>query len=402
MNSRNIWQQIKTETIRDEYASTYVLWLKDTFENSENYFQVTKNFDYDTNYDVLIKDYNAFKNIVPTKTLISYPYDTFVFDIGDYINWTYGGESTIWLIIYADKQYNSILHARMQECKSTLEWYDGDNNEVSYPCIITDDFTNTAFAFYKQMIISKGSIVVMVKADETTNAISFDDRFVFDGQSFMVEAMNNFASQNIITLLMRKDGIAYDDTTIANSEAYEYTVSIDAGNFTQIVGYTSSLTSTIILNDEETSKDVTWSSSDDDKVSVDEDGNVELLAVGASTIRCALTDNTDIYDEIIITVSATLPVSKYLIFNPNIDNIKQGSTQTFTVYKYVDDVQAVDTFTITAAGISTDYYTLTVISGNSFSIENLKVNYDTNLVVTCVSDVDATTDTLTLEMKGIW
>lgn len=402
MNSRDVWQQIKTETTRDEYASTYVLWLKDIFEDSENYFQVTKNFDYDTNYKVLIKDYNAFKNLVPTKTLISYPYDTFSFDVGDYINWTYGGESTIWLIIHADKQYDYILHARMQQCKNTLKWYDSNNNEISYPCIITDDFTNTAFAFYKEMIVSKGSIVVLVKADANTNSITFDDRFVFDGQSFMVEAINNFASQDIITLLMRKDNVAYDDTTIADSEVNEYSVTINPGDFTQAVSYTDILSATVILNDDVTTKTVTWSSSDEDKVSIDDDGNIELLAVGTSTIRCAISDNTDIYDEITITVSATLPVSKYLIFNPNIDNIKQGITETFTVYKYVDNVQAVDTFTITAAGISTDYYTLTVLSGNSFSIENIKVNYDTNLVVTCVSNVDSTTDTLTLEMKGVW
>jgi len=401
-NSRNIWDQIKPDSIRDDYQDTYVLWLKDTFFNSVNYFQVNKNLDYVTNYDVLIKDYDASKKIIASKNIISYPYDNFQFDTGDYIHWLYNGSLSTWLIIASDKQYTYNFNGRMQKCKNTLTWYDSDNNEISYPCIIEDNFSNNEFSFYKHMIVSEGDINVVVQANADTITLGNNDRFVFDGQSFRVKSYDNFVSQDIIVFTMRKDNIAYDDTTIADVSKNDYSLVIDQSNFSQIVGYTSQLSSTITLNNDVVSKDVTWSSSDETKVTVDGSGNISLIAAGSVTITCSMDDNTSINDTIIITCVAVLPVNKVVLFSPNIDILKQGKTQEFTVYKYTDDVAQVDTFTITGSGVSTDYYTLTATDGNTFTIENLKVNYDDDLTITCVSLVDGTTGTLTIQLKGMW
>lgn len=98
--------------------------IQDDFYTHPNYYQVYKNGISGTKYDVVIQEGDAKDQSVFYKTLLSYPYDTFMFNSGDYIHWTYGGVSTVWLATTFDKQYLYASKGRIYKCNNYLKWID--------------------------------------------------------------------------------------------------------------------------------------------------------------------------------------------------------------------------------------------------------------------------------------
>ena len=88
--------------------------------------------------------------------------------------------------------------------------------------------------------------------------------------------------------------------------------------------------------------------------------------------------------------------------NPNPDFILQGDTTSYTVYLYTNGVQQADVFTFTLGNndVPVENYTLSTISGNSFSVKNVKVYMDDPLVIDCTSG--SNTKQLSILLKGSW
>lgn len=70
---------------------------------------------------------------------------------------------------------------------------------------------------------------------------------------------------------------------------------------------------------------------------------------------------------------------------PDLLTIPVGSTQTYTIYNYINGEPNADTFTITASGLPAQNYTFTVINGNSFSIQALEAS-NLPLLVLCTNN----------------
>lgn len=90
-----------------------------------------------------------------------------------------------------------------------------------------------------------------------------------------------------------------------------------------------------------------------------------------------------------------------IIINPNVTSLKQGEEQIYTVYKYSSGIRQNDTFTITASGVLSPYYTLTVLTGNSFKVKNNQYNLDDKLIITCENNVDHLTDHIDIDLRWI-
>jgi hypothetical protein len=251
-NSHDVWARIKTNSIKEEFENTYVDFMEDVFEHSANYNLVYKNFDYNTTYETLIMNFNSERDSVGVKKLVSYPYTTIQFEIGDYIHWNYGGSLKTWLIISLDKQFTYNVNGRMERCVNNLKWIDSYGNTVSYPCVMDDKLNETTFDF-KAPNFAPGTVFVTVQKNVDTSALNINDRFVFDRQPFKIQGIKNFIEGNTITFTMFKDLEASDDDLvngIANATTNTYTLSINQNNFSQSVGYTSTLTATLKLNGE--------------------------------------------------------------------------------------------------------------------------------------------------------
>lgn len=408
MNSVNIWKDIKTETIKEDFENAYTNYLVDVFENSPNYNLVQKNFDYTTDYKTIIVEYDVGKNLIGYKRLVSYPYTTQQFEIGDYIHWNYGSVLTNWLMFAIDKQFDYNLNGKIKKCNSTLKWRDTHNNVISYPCVIDDKINNSDFDYARDLIVPSGGIIVHVQTNSDTETLYLNQRFIFGKNVYKLNAQIDFSSPYLMTLILTKDNESPDvmddfSNGIANNNKYSYVLNINQNNFTQNVGYTAQLTHTLTLNGFSDSSSVVWSSSNTSIGTVNSStGVINLLSVGSVVFTCKMQDNITTSDTVTVTVNATLPVVKVVRINPQVTNLLQGDNQIYTVYKYKDNVVQADTFTITASGVPSTNATLTVISGNSFKVTNIKSYSLADMVVTCISNTDATSGSVSIKIKGMW
>lgn len=397
-NTASLRKQIKTKTIPEEFIDTYKLFLSDCFENSPNYRLIDYNLT-NTQYKTFIMDYDTDKNLIGYKKLVSYPYDIQKFFVGDYVYFN----SNYWLVFAIDNQFIYNIRGQIKRCNNTIKWIDTNDIIRSYPCVMDNKINNSDLDQNANIIIPQGGIICYLQLNEFTNTIKINDRFIFGKQAFKVNALIDYVSTSFMTLIMQKDNIDNRDdlvNQIAYNSENNYILTINQDNITQNIGYSTTLTATVELNDEIIDKNVFWESSDVSKVSINENGEIDLLSTGTVTINCYMEDNVAIGDSILITVSSTLPGIETIIISPDNQTIKQGQTQTYTVYAYIDDVLQLDKFTITGIGVPSSYYTLTT-TDNSFTVHNIQ-SYSNNLVINCLNQTTSTTKTYAIKLAGLW
>jgi hypothetical protein len=226
--------------------------------------------------------------------------------------------------------------------------------------------------------------------------------------------MNNFLNHKtydnttppLIYLYMVKDNLSpYDDliNNIPDTNKYVYTLNINQEPFEQVIGYNGQLTATVTLNGEEVIVPLTWSSSDTAKATINATtGAITLVASGTVIFTATMTNNTAIFDTVSVVVKASPTTIKQIIITPDQTEILQGKHVDYSVYKYTNDVIGADTFTITASGVPLEYYSLVVSTGNAFKVTCLKYYATNPLVITCTSNLDATSETISIVLKGVW
>ena len=104
-------------------------------------------------------------------------------------------------------------------------------------------------------------------------------------------------------------------------------------------------------------------------------------------------------DGLNITPSSTPTTGDFIL--PSVTSIIQNTTQTYSVFHYVNSVVDTNTFTITASGALSSYYTLTVVDGNHFNITSLGYT-STPLLITCKNNVDQSIIQISIALKGLW
>lgn len=380
--------------------------IKNNFYQQPNYRQVYKNFDYVTTYDILFANGNVKDKTVGYKQLISYPYADYMFDKGDYIHMTYGGESTTWLLITLEKTALYDVKGRIEQCNNNLKWIDSNGNTRSYPCVILDEIKEDRIRDNKTITMPDGYISVYVQDNEYTSELKINKRFIFNGTAYQTRSIINYADTGLIRYVMVKDteNEEMDDliNNIADVYGLNYSISIVQDDFEQEVAYTTTLDYNLSLNDEVSINEVEWLSSDESIGTIDsETGEINLITLGEVTFTVRMVDNTTISDSITVTVVGSLSSIEDNLISPDVNSVYQNETQTYTVYNYIDNVQSADTFTIVGSGASVNKYTLTIIDGNSFSVKSL--GYDaTKLLITCTNDSDASVVTKAISLKGLW
>ena len=397
-NYRSRVQDTLTDTdYINEENKRYVI---EHFFEQPNYYQVTKNFDLDTTYDVLIAEESKKKDSVGIKNLISYPYATPQFTLGDYINW----QSDVWLLTTLDTQYDYSVVGRIIETNTDLKWINNNGVLKSYRAIATNKVIHQGLDETKYITVPDGNIIVRVQKNDDTSALKESRRFIINGNAYRITNINNFVN-NMIEFYMEQTTVSDEDdliNNIADQSANVFSLEINADDFNQVVGYISTLTATVKLNGDIVTKDVLWSTSNPSIVAVSSGGIISLLAEGSVTITCSMQDNSSISDTIIITVTDSSAPSVETRILPNEKIILQSQTQVYTVYKYIDNVVQADTFNFTTSGIASSKYEFTVISGNSFSVRNIQKDDSNQLTVLCTNLVDATTATIQITLGGLW
>ena len=375
-----------------------------------NHEDVYKNFIPETIYDVVIHSGDAKDNTVPYKQLLSYPYDTPMFSIGDYIHWTYGLENTIWLLLACDKQYSFSTGGRIYQCNQTLKWNDSNGYLREYPVYMEDKLNETQPDYSKILSLPIGTVFIYMKYDDVSKEIKENRRFLIGNRgeyaAYKVQGIMSFSDENLVRFTLYRDQVdlVADDLVngIANAYSINYTLELDTSDFEQVVGYTAQLDYSIKLNDNIVTRDVVWTSSDELIGTVDSLGNIELLGLGDVTFTCSMADNSNVFDSVVVSAVVAPTGIVEVRFEPNKTSIlsSEGDVE-YTVYKYIDDVIQSDGFSFALSGASSSSYIYINIDTNTFSIESIGLDY-TKLQVVATSLIDSSVGTIQIQLKNLF
>ncbi len=183
--------------------------IKDDFYSHPNYYSVYTNGVSAIEYDVIIEKGNTRSKVVGYKTLISYPYDTYKFTIGDYIHWTYGDEATIWLLVANDKQYLYSTGGRIMQCNQLLKWKDSSGDTVEQNCVIDE------FRFYntqgveetKYMRLPDNQKLIMMQNNVLTETLDYTQRFIFNEMAWKIIDFDRATGDTILFITVEKSPI---------------------------------------------------------------------------------------------------------------------------------------------------------------------------------------------------
>lgn len=326
----------------------------------------------------------------------------------------YSFDNNYWISVFTDTYRFPTASSTIHRCNSSLKWYDEYHNLINEPAIIDVDLRLTKFLFGSTITLPQGHLKIIMQLNDNTRKIDINQRFVFGKQVFKVDYFNDFIADNTfdvtsapllhLTLFKDEVNLAKDDLVLGIADAYSniYTIAIDQIPFNQVVGFTTTLTSTIKLNGVVvTNQPVTWSSSNPLVGTISSTtGLINLLAIGSVTFTATMTNNSLILASISVTVASAPVVDTFDVrILPLVTKLLQNNTQIYQVALYKNDVQQPDAVVCTASSSIPNtgvYYTFTQDNANQFTVKNLKYYSNSPLVVNCVSGIYSKSITITL------
>lgn len=219
-----------------------------------------------------------------------------------------------------------------------------------------------------------------IQYNELTATLQTNDRFIIQGQAFVVRGIDRYSRQTtddrdsvklISFVLAKTEETESDDLTndIANATAYLWTIITDAPQISDVVGATGNVGAELYHGEvKNTEYGILYASSDDSVVSVDENGNYEILSEGSATITCTFEKNPNVTATVEITAVETGDENYRFVVNPMDITVKQYESTEFTVgfYKGAQESDIPWNFE-GASGVPESYYTLTQ-NGNTFTV----------------------------------
>lgn len=199
--------------------------IKEDFKTNLYYMEsgVYKDLEMSKSYDVQIYDIKT--NEQKKKMFCSYPYETVQFDIGNYLTFVYGGESTTWLITSIDKANYYEVVGEIKLCNWPLKWQDESGTILSYPCVTS----NRSFDEKSGTVITLPSNqkYILLPFNEHTSKLKADKRFFVDRKNPPTPykiigdtdtTSFNYGGKGLIQILVEQDVLKTTGEIIDNIE----------------------------------------------------------------------------------------------------------------------------------------------------------------------------------------
>ena len=236
--------------------------------------------------------------------------------------------------------------AGLRRCNNFLRMIDPENGAVfTIPCVVEYDMASASVQVSRYIITPNNHAVVMCQGNsDTLRLFKTNTRFILGGRPFKLTGYQNALNLNLETeydtllyLDMYLDEIHDgDDLTnnIADNGEYRYAVSINADDFTATTGANGMITADVTLNGREVDRELIWTSSDSNIVSVDADGKYSVLgnAGESAVITASLKDNVQVFDVVMITIANEEAPTASIYLDPTFDKIREYQTVDFNVY----------------------------------------------------------------------
>lgn len=213
------------------------------------YVECYKNNLPDTTYDIIVMDGDKEDKTVGYKRLLSYPYSTVQFAIGDYVHFDYGGAASVWILSSLDKQFPFEVNGKILKCNITLNWIDADSNTISYPCSVEAfKFSSTETVKENNSFrVGDGKRYLSLQLNSDTQKLRRDKRFIFDNRAWRIVDIDT--THELVQLCVEEHQINTftDDVVNEIADAYIDTTPIPVhptsgitGDATLPIGQTSS------------------------------------------------------------------------------------------------------------------------------------------------------------------
>ena len=307
---------------------------------------------------------------------------------------------------------SQVADSKLVRCNNYLKWINEDGVIIKEPCFVGYELTSTNNQIAKSGTVENRRLVVMIQGNKETNKIIPNQRFILNHKSaFKITQINSFMMDDINTeevplleLFIEWTSILPSDdleNNLADINYNDFKISFDIDNIVAPNGYKGVINTTVTRQDNIIQSDIVWGSSNDNVITVDNDGNYEIVGqVGdTATLTCHLNGDDNIYSQLSVEVIATQQDNYTLVVSPIINSISQLDTQEFNCNVYKNGVLD-DTISVicTPNWIDNDYYSLTNV-GNVYSLTN---NKRSNNALTLTFSADNCEDVvMTIKLKGL-
>lgn len=222
---------------------------------------------------------------------------------------------------------------------------DPENGSIfSIPCVVDYDMTSPSQQVSSYIITPNNHATIMVQGNaDTLRLFKLNTRYILGGRPFKLLAYQNAlidqsiaSTPTLLYLDLYLDEIhAQDDieNQLAYNGSYQYTIDIDSTDMELTNGTTGVLKASIALNGEEVNREVVWKSASPNIVSIDEEGNYQVVGSNgqSSVITVTLLGNLLVEDSIQISVVDDNLIAPKILIEPTFDSVRQFETIDFAV-----------------------------------------------------------------------
>ena len=285
------------------------------------------------------------------------PEPDFDLPYGLYLRW----KNNYWIVYNKENFDYPTRGVICRRCITTFNWVDEWGNLREYPVSIgkpkeASDYVNVQFTN------PGGFNVFYMQLDQYSKYIRPNDRFMVgnDGYwtsykvqgggvaNYLREETMNATSTGLLSLICftYEGNDDTDNLEIGVANYYEkiFTMELDQYEIQQYSGFSTKIIPTIkrgtVIKD---NVELSWQSSDENIVTVDEDGTITLINEGEADVICTMTKNDSVTkSEHIINMGEKEEGQEEEKFYeariyPNIHEIKQGTSQTYAIEYYIND-----------------------------------------------------------------
>lgn len=298
---------------------------------------------------------------------------------GKYFKWG----NNYWLVYETTNELETISRCNIRRCNNWIKWLNDKGEVIQYPCVIEGELTSANAQVSKTITQANSHINVIVQGNSDTLSLTKNTRIMFNHSVYKFIAINNYMQQDYVddnTPLLFMDfylDMEIDEDNVEENLAddlrKDFTIECNVQHLTGQKNTYGRINS-IVYHDNKTISNARFEyvSSDDDIITIDNDGNYTMLNNGNAIITVNILGNVLSSIDIPVTVEDITVLHYAIIVNPIINNLRQGLSMELSA-KIVDSLnnEIDDIITLTPSGTDgNDNYSIISENNNKWILTN--------------------------------
>ena len=411
---KNTYIELFQETLNEQFYNTSDWWLieEETSIGSNVYVDTDVRINHVINAETGLKLGDDWKTILFKD--LNHP-----LELGRY----YTFDSNTWIVINTEILKNIAATCTVRRCNNTLRWVDESTGYYyNEPCAIEYEVKEP------RDYITQGSpfptpggyLHIYTQLNDRTNKINENQRFLFGNEGHWTcykvvgTGINDFRNVNtfdndsahVLTLELTANFVNEETDDIVNgiADVYTnvYTVIMSTGSIVGVSGSSYQLTAGVLYNGDNVIRNMEWSSSNTRIASVSGSGLVTFNSSGSCTITATVEGNPA-YADCLVVVDVIPTDNLEIQITPNTNYVLEGSSRSYAVYLYKNNIQQADAFTMACSGsdVPSTSYTFLQTDGNHFTLSNILRSVNSYLTIQCTTG-SLSPKSFNVYLRGAW